>query len=55
MYDYSVKSGTEAFLIKMNEQTYHCCTSFSVTVREIKSDISSEENFGFPTKKVACC
>lgn len=50
-YDYSVKSGTEAFLIKMNEQTYHCCTSFSVTVREIKSDISSEESLGFPRKK----
>lgn len=54
-YDHSVNSGTEAFLIKMNEQTYHCCTSFSVTVREIKSDISSEEGFGFPRKKAACC
>lgn len=31
--------------IQMNAHTYHCCTSFSVTAREMKSDISSEENF----------
>lgn len=35
----------------MNEHTYHCCTSFSVTVREIQSDISTEENFECPTIK----